>query len=210
MKQYFILITLFSCNNTQITASFPPEIEHVKITQLHLDRISFQRGLSLFIFIPEAGEKPNVLKNNVTRSVTQATKRLFLALIKQANTDTIARCLRSGADAKAHITFEHQGATIFITPALIVTALKHPNSTEIFEAFALADSRMSDEISQIASNEPEVEDLFQKVMSQYPQAHGTNLPLTPPESPQEAKALLKTTHDLAEQELRTFLLSLRI
>ena len=209
MKKHLTLIALLCCANAHLQGALAPKNTHLEITPHHLTRITFQRGLGLFIFKREA-EGADVFKNNVTRSVTQATKKLFEALIKKADINTIIRHLKSGADTKASLTFEHQGTTVLVTPDLIIAALEHPASREIFQAFASADSQITAGIHQLASNEPEIGDLFKKVMAQLPHSHEIALPLTPPESPQETKALFSTAHDLTQQELRISLLSLQI
>ena len=213
-KQYLLAMVvtgfLLSYGTTPLQGALEPKKAWLEVTQHHLTRIIFRRGLSFFVFKSE-GERAAIFKNNVTKSVAQATKKLFEALIKQASPDTIASCLRSGADAQAHIIFEHQGNSFSVTPALIITALEHPASEEIFKEIERADSRITQGIDEIASNEPEIGDLFQKIMAEIPPFDDSALPLTPPESPQEPKALFKTTPpDLTPHELQTLLLSLRI
>ncbi len=215
MKKHLACTILLCCAHTLVkAAAFAPKKVRLEVTEHHLTRIIFQRGLGFFVFGPEASGAV-VFKNNVTKSVTQATKKLFIALAKLADIDMITCHLRSGADIHASLTFEHKGNTISVTPAFIIAVLEHPFSAEIFQAFSSAESQISTGIDQITSNysrskpEPEfeLEKLYQEVMGRFSHPHGTALPLTPPESPQETEASFKTTYDISKQDLQALLLA---
>jgi hypothetical protein len=202
MKKQFLLIALLYCGNAPLNAALEAQTAHIEITQPHLIRIIFQRGLGLSVFNSE-GEGVKVFTTNVTKSVTKATKKLFAVLLTQADAATVARCLRSGADAQAQMIVTYHEKTISLTPSLIIAALTPRASEEISQEIERSNLEVTAGIEQISLNEPAVGVLFKEMMGRLAHSPASPLSLTPPESPQEISRL-------TQRELETLLLSLKI